>query len=187
MVAFVIWLIGLALRYVLSGTSRRSATPEAALNALAWEDTYAQRIYTALPASDSLGDITPEKLRIPPAAMQRYFEKALLQRETMCFVALMSCARPDTNLQPVMMAYGRLLIRELVTRGIPADIDALADVSLTDMDRLLKEPFAWAQNWLAEFRNDPNDNYMVVMFADHCQRQFNAYKTAIIETIQTAR
>jgi hypothetical protein len=98
----------------------------------------------------------------------------------------MSCAKPGTNLQPVMMAYGRLLVQELAARGIPADIDALADVSLTDTDRLLKEPFAWAQNWLAEFRNDPNDNYMAAMFADHCQRQFSAYKTAIMETNEKA-
>jgi hypothetical protein len=84
-VAFAIWLIGVALRYVLSGPSKPSAHPETALNAPSWE-TYAQRIYTALPAADSLGDMTPEKLRIPPAAMQRYFEKALLQRETTCFV-----------------------------------------------------------------------------------------------------
>jgi hypothetical protein len=131
--------------------------------------------------------MTPVKLRIPPAAVQRYLEKTLLQRETMCFVALMSCARPHTSLQRVMMAYGRLLIRELAARGIPADIDALADVSLTDVDRLLKEPFAWAQNWLAEFRNDPDDFYMVAIFADHCQRQFNAYKAAILETNQTAQ
>lgn len=25
----------------------------------------------------------------------------------------------------------------------------------------------WAQRWLAEFRDDPNDNYMVFLFADH--------------------
>jgi hypothetical protein len=148
---------------------------------------YALRIHAALPAVDSLGDMTPQELRIPPAAIQRYFEKALLQRETMCFVALMSCAKPETDLQPVMMAYGRLLVHRLAARGIPADADALADVSLTDVDRLLKEPFAWAQNWLAKFRNDPNDNYMVAMFADHCQRQFGSYKIAIMEAKQKTR
>jgi hypothetical protein len=26
---------------------------------------------------------------------------------------------------------------------------------------------------------DPNDNQMVVMFADHCERQFNAFKHSI--------
>jgi hypothetical protein len=31
---------------------------------------------------------------------------------------------------------------------------------------MFAEPFAWGQEWLANFRNDPNDNYIVVMFAD---------------------
>jgi hypothetical protein len=152
-----------------------------------WEDAYAERIYEALAASDHLGEMTPERLRVPTAAVQRYFEKTLLQRELMCFVALMSSAGPDTNLRPVMVAFSKLLSRKLSARGLQVDIDQLAEESVQDVEELFQHPFAWSQNWLAEFRNDPEDNYMVVMFADHCQRQFNALKHAIEETNQTTR
>jgi hypothetical protein len=66
----------------------------------AWEDTYAQNIYQAFVASDELGEMTPEKLRIPTAALQRYHDKALLQREMLSFVALMSSAGPENELRP---------------------------------------------------------------------------------------
>jgi hypothetical protein len=31
------------------------------------------------------------------------------------------------------------------------------------------------RRWFSEFRNDPNDNHMVFLFADHCVRLFHAY------------
>jgi len=189
-IAFVIWLVGFGIRYVLSGPSDASTkswvnpnpTRSVTDSSTAWEDTYAERIYEGLVASDDLGDMTPERLRIPTAAMPRYFEKALSQRERMCFVALMSSAGSETNLPPVMGAFSKLLSRKLTARGLQIDIDELAEASTQDVGSLLKNPFYWAQDWLAEFRNDPKDNYMVAMFADHCQRQFNAYKRAIGET-----
>jgi hypothetical protein len=195
-IAFVIWLAGLALRYVLSGPSDAptkswvdpnatwvgtDASPQPARNT-AWEDTYAEHIYEGLVASDGLGDMTPERLRIPPAAMQHYFQKALFQRELMCLVALMSSAGPETNLCPVMVAYSKLLSQKLTARGLQFNIDQLADASVEDVGELFKNPFDWGQKWLADFRNDPQDNCGVVMFADHCQRQFNAYKHAIEDT-----
>jgi hypothetical protein len=61
-IAFVIWLAGLALRYVLAGPSDTS-TQSAAQNT-AWADTYAERIYEALVEADHLGDMTPERLRL---------------------------------------------------------------------------------------------------------------------------
>jgi hypothetical protein len=131
--------------------------------------------------------MTPEKLRIPTAALQRYAKKALIQREAMCFVALMSAARPETNLSPVMMAFSRLLVNNMAKRGIELDIDKFADASTEDVGKMFAEPFNWSQSWLAEFRNDPNDNYMVVMFADHCQRLFNAYKHGIEDTNKRTR
>jgi hypothetical protein len=83
-----------------------------------------------------------------------------------------------------MLAYGRLLERKFSERGIPADTDALANSSIDDTQDLLQQPFAWAQRWLREFRNDPNDNYMVAMFADRCARLFSAYKNATQETYE---
>jgi hypothetical protein len=150
-----------------------------------WKGTYAQNIYMALVVADKLGEMTPEALRIPTAALQRYLDKALLQREAMCFVALMSSAGPETNLRSVMMAFSRLLTKNMATRGIEVDIDQFAEASTQDVEEMFAEPFKWSQGWLAEFRDDPNDNYMVVMFADHCQRQFNAYKHAIEDTNKT--
>jgi hypothetical protein len=152
-----------------------------------WEETYAQNIYKAFVIDDDLGDMTPARLRIPAAAMQRYFDKATLQREAMCFVALMSSAGPETNLRPVMMAFSRLLSKNIAARGIDVDIDQFAEASTQDVEEMFAEPFEWGQGWLAEFRNDPKDNYMVVMFADHCQRQFNAFKHGIEETNKKTR
>jgi hypothetical protein len=152
-----------------------------------WEDTYAQNIYQAFVVADELGDMSPGMLRIPIAALQRYLEKALLQREAMCFVALMSLAGPETNLRPVMMAFSTLLIKNMAVRGIELDVDTFAEVSMQDVEHMFAEPFKWSQGWLAEFRNDPNDNYMVVMYADHCQRLFNAYKHGIEDTNKKTR
>jgi hypothetical protein len=72
-------------------------------------------------------------------------------------------------------------------RGISVDIDAFAEASTQDVGEMFAEPFGWSQSWLAEFRNDPNENYMVVMFADHCQRLFNAYKRGIEDTNRKTR
>lgn len=177
-VAFVIWLIGYALRYILSGPKAATATGRSK----SWEDTYAARIHEALPKSDHLGEITPEKLRIPTAALKRYFDKALLTREAICFVAFSSVANPETKLPPVLMAYANLVADRLNESGMLADPAAFADASLSDVKNLFADPFTWAQTWLAEFRNDPNDTFMVVRFADHCQKLFHAYRQSIEET-----
>jgi hypothetical protein len=47
---------------------------------------------------------------------------------------------------------------------------------------MIADPFGWAQRWLSEFRDDPNDNYTVALFADHCMRLLHAYKHGIEET-----
>jgi hypothetical protein len=179
--AFVIWLAGYALRYILSGPKAAPANGPGK----SWEETYATRIHLALPEADGLGDMTAEKLRIPAAALIRYSEKSLLMREAICFVALSSVANPDTKLPPVLMAYAKLVARKLNQRGVLADPDAFADASLSDVHRLFAEPYAWAQGWLAEFRNNPNDTYMVALFADHCQKLFQAYQQAISETYKS--
>jgi hypothetical protein len=174
--AFVVWLAGYAIRYILSGPEAVPTNPKS------WEETYAKRIHLALPEADDLGDMSAEKLRIPAAALIRYGEKSLLMREAICFVALSSVANPQTKLPKVLMAYAKLVARRLSQGGVPADADAFADASLSDIQRLFAEPYAWAQSWLAEFRNDTNDTYMVALFANHCQKLFQAYQQAISET-----
>jgi hypothetical protein len=144
----------------------------------------AQRIYESLAASDDLGDITPEKLGIPMAAYRQYRDKALLQREAMCFSALAVLADKDKapNLFPVLREFARVLEGKHNGRGLRTDIDKFADSAFADVADMTVNPLVWAQRWLAEFRNDPNDNYMVVRFADHCLRQYGAFKHAIQTT-----
>jgi hypothetical protein len=133
-------------------------------------------------AHNDVGDITALRLRIPTALHPAYQNKILLQREMICFVALMAVAKPDSNLQPVMAAFGKLLVSKLGARGLQMNINQLAEYALNDVDVMINEPFDWAQRWLAEFRDDPKDNFMVVLFADHCTRLFHAYEHSIKST-----
>jgi hypothetical protein len=128
--------------------------------------------------------MTALKLRIPTAQHQAYQNKILLQREMICFVALMQAADAGTKLQPVMMAYGDLVVHKVADRGLQITRDQLADAALDDVDKMFLKPFEWAQQWLSEFRDDPNDHFMVYLFADHCSKLFQAYKSAVEETYQ---
>jgi len=148
-----------------------------------WEETYAQRIYDGLVVHNDFGNVTALSLRIPTALHQSYQNKILLQRELVCFFALMVAAKPETRLPPVMFAFGDLLISKLGARGIQMNRNQLTEHAQADAVSMLEDPFAWAQRWLAEFRDDPEDNFMVALFADHCTRLFNACKTGI-ETTQ---
>jgi hypothetical protein len=147
-----------------------------------WEAAYAQNIYDGLVAHNDFGDITALKLRIPTASHQAYQDKVLLQREMICFVALMETAHPGSQLQPVMLAFGDLLVSKLNTRGVQMNRDQLANSALADVQVMIADPFPWAQRWLSEFRDDPSDNYMVALFADHCLRLHHAYKDGIENT-----
>lgn len=143
---------------------------------------YAQNIYDGLVAHNDFGDITALKLRIPTASHQAYQNKILLQREIICFVALMETAHPESQLQPVMLAFGDLLVSKLNARGVQMNRDQFANGGLADVEAMIADPFSWAQRWLSEFRDDPNDNYMVGLFADHCLRLRDAYKNGIENT-----
>jgi hypothetical protein len=147
-----------------------------------WEVTYAETLYDGLVAHNDLGDITALKLRIPTAAHRAYHNKILLQREMICFAALMVAAKPGTQLQPVMLAFGDLLVRKISARGLQMSGDQLAEHAMQDVTDILSDPSPWAQRWLAEFRDDPNDNYMVALFADHCLRLYDAYTHAVEST-----
>jgi hypothetical protein len=146
-----------------------------------WEMTYAHNIYNGLVVHNDFGDMTALKLRIPTAAHHAYQNKILLQREMICFVALMEVANPGTQLQPVLRAFGDLLVTKVCSR-LQMNRDQLAEAALSDVEKMVNSPFPWAQRWLAEFRDDPNDNYMAAMFADHCLRLWNAYRHGIEQT-----
>jgi hypothetical protein len=147
-----------------------------------WELKYAQVIYDGLVAHNNLGEITALKLRIPTALHHAYQNKIVLQRELISFAALMQIAKPRTKLQPVMLAYGNLLVNKIGERGLQMNSDQLANAAIDEVEAMIADPFKWAQRWLSEFRNDPNDNYMVAMFADHCLRLHQAYKHSIEQT-----
>ena len=67
-------------------------------------------------------------------------------------------------------------------RRLQMNKDQLANAACDDVEAMIADPFGWAQRWLSEFRDDPNDNYMVALFADHCLRLLDAYKHGIEET-----
>ena len=99
-----------------------------------------------------------------------------------CFVALMETAHPEMHFKPVMLAFGDLLISKLGARGLQMNRDQLAVAALVDIETMIANPFPWAQHWLAEFLKNPNDDFMVVFFADHCLRLRSACKNAIEST-----
>jgi hypothetical protein len=147
-----------------------------------WEQQYAKNIYDAFVARNEPGDITALKLRIPTSLHHAYQNKIVLQRELMSFAALMSAAKPGSKLRPVMLAYANLLMDKIAQRGLQMSRDRLANAALDDLEAMGADHFKWAQRWLSEFRNDPNDNYMVALFADHRLRLFDAYKHGIEQT-----
>lgn len=75
------------------------------------EVQYAVNLYEGLVAHNEFGEMTALSLRIPTALHQAYQNKILLQREMICFVALMQAANPGTILHSVMPVFGDLAIR----------------------------------------------------------------------------
>lgn len=147
-----------------------------------WEVQYARNIYDGLVAHNEFGDVTALSLKIPTALHHAYQNKILMQREMLCFAAIMSVASPGTGLPPVMLAFCDIVLGKMAERGLQLSKDQLADTSLQDAELLLTDPGRWAKDWLSEFRSNPDDNHMVVMFAYHCTKLFHAYKNGIAET-----
>jgi len=145
-----------------------------------WEEQYAQNIYNAFVVSNDPGDITALKLEIPTALHAVYQNKIVLQRELLSFVALASVANPDSNLQPVLRAYGNLLVNKMAERGLQMSDKQLADAAFDDVEAMVAQPFKWAREWLAEFGDNPKDNY--ISFAEHWLRLWQAHKSAIEQT-----
>jgi hypothetical protein len=146
------------------------------------DEIYAERIYRAL-VDRELGGMTPEKLRIPTNMHARYREKALHYRE-ICALAAIATLAQDTRLRGVMGALVSLVQAKRARRGLgSASRDEAMYSAIDSVEDLFTDPFKWAQRWLMEFRNDPDDNFMVVLFADHWQRHWNAVKHALETTL----
>src|SRR3954453_22820678 len=107
------------------------------------EIQYAQNLYDGLVAHNDFGDMTALSLRIPTALHHAYQNKILLQREMICFVALMQAAYPGTVLHSVMPAYGELVVRKAAERGLQLSRDQLAEASIRDAEAMFAEPYFW--------------------------------------------
>lgn len=151
-------------------------------NKVRMEVQYAINLYEGLVAHNEFGDMTALRLRIPTALHHAYQNKILLQREMICFVALMQAAYPGTVLHSVMPVFGDIIVLKAEERGLQLSRDQLAQASLDDAESMFAEPYQWAQRWLAEFRNNPEETFMVALFADHCLKLFSAYKSGIENT-----
>ena len=143
------------------------------------EVQYSINLYQGLVDHNQFGDMTALKLRIPTSLHHAYQNKMLLQREMICFVALMQAAHPGTVLHKVMPVFGDLLVLKADERGLELTRDQLAEWSMEDVEYMFADPYKWAQRWLAEFRNNPEHTFMVFLFADHCLKLFSAYKAGI--------
>jgi hypothetical protein len=100
----------------------------------------------------------------------------------LCFVALASAAHPGTELESVMMAYSEIVLNETAGRGLQLSRDQLANAAMNDVEKMFAKPDVWAQGWLTEFRNDPNDTFMASLFVEHCHKLFYGYKHGIENT-----
>ena len=140
-----------------------------------YETVYAERIYEALAARE-LGNMTPQKLRLPTEKMQRYREKALLYREGGSICALLEITNKNPKLLPVLREYVDFLEAKRVGRGLRAGREQLVRAAVEDLCDMFTDPIKWAHRWLTEFRDDPDG---VVLFADHWRRHYEAVKGAL--------
>lgn len=58
-----------------------------------------------------------------------------------CFAALMVAAKPGTQLQPVMLAFGDLLVTKVSSRGLQMNRDQLAEAALADVEEMVLPHF----------------------------------------------
>jgi hypothetical protein len=145
-----------------------------------WAKEYAQNLYGAFVAKPNPGDITALSLRIPTVLHAAYQNKIVLQRELISFAALASIAKPESGLQPVLLAYVKLVVDKMAKRGLQMSEDQLAKAAFDDVEAMIAQPFKWARQWLSEFGDDPHEDY--ILFADHCMRLLQAYKHGIEQT-----
>ena len=131
------------------------------------EKLCAERIYEAL-ADGEIGDMTAEKLRLPKETRARYGENTLHYREAVTLCALLEVAdKQPTTLHPVLQEYENLLETKRTGRGLNVGSREFRYAPSKTCSELKTNPYRWAQRWLTEFRNNPDDNFMVALFADH--------------------
>lgn len=143
-----------------------------------WEVIYAETLYNGWVVHKDSDDITEMTLQISTNGHHAFQNKMLLQRETICFVALMLSPHFGTQFQPVAIAFGDLLVAKHSTRGMAINRSQLAYAATADVAEMVTHPFPWAERWLSEFR-DVEDGNMVAILADHCLRLHQTYQREI--------
>jgi hypothetical protein len=140
----------------------------------------AERIYKTLVAREG-GDITPQQLGLRKAMHKRYRQKALFYREAWCLCALAVVAH-DLHMRAVLAELVDVVQAKRTRRGLRTfGRGYLMDAAFDSVERLFANPFKWAQRWLMDFRDDPDDDLMLTVFANHWQQQYAALKSAIDE------
>jgi hypothetical protein len=89
----------------------------------------------------------------------------------------------DLKLLPVLREYEGFLEANLVGRGSQPRRDQLFEDAVADLSDMIADPMKWAHRWLAEFREDPNDETGVTLFADHWLRQYKALKGTLTKIL----
>jgi len=144
------------------------------------ERVKAERIYKSLVVRER-GDMTPQRLRLPKGTHKRYRQKALFYREAWCLCALAVVAH-DLHLRAVLAELVDVVEAKRIRRGLRTySRGYLMDAAFDSVETLFANPCKWAQRWLMDFRDDADDNFMLVPFADHWQQQYAALKGAIDE------
>jgi hypothetical protein len=144
------------------------------------ERVKAERIYKSLVQRER-GDMTPQRLGLPRGTHKRYRQKALFYREAWCLCALAVVAH-ELHLRAVLAELVDVVEAKRARRGLRTySRGYLMDAAFDSVETLFANPCKWAQRWLMDFRDDPDDNFMVVPFADHWQQQYAALKGAIDE------
>jgi hypothetical protein len=140
----------------------------------------AERIYKTFVQREP-GEMTPEQLRLPKAMHRRYRQKCLFYREAWCLCALAVVAH-SLQLRVVLAELVDVVEAKRTRRGLRNySRGYLMDAAFDSVEALFANPCKWAQRWLVDFRDDPDDNFMLALFADHWQQQYAVLKRAIDE------
>jgi hypothetical protein len=144
------------------------------------EKIKAERIYRTMIGRE-LGDMTPRRLRLPKGMYRRYRQKALVYREAWCLCALAVLAY-DPHLRDVLAELVTIVETKRTRRGLRnMGIGYLMDAGFDSLEVLSANPCKWAQRWLMDFRDNPDDDYMLADFAEHWQQQYADLKKALDE------
>lgn len=144
-----------------------------------WPEQYAHTLYEGLVEHNEFGNINAITLRIPTAMHGIFQNKILSQREMLCLSGLAVNLGENPNLRQVAREFIALILSKMSMRGLQLSEDQLTELTCNDLELLMADPLQWGRDWLAEFRNDPNDTTMAALFGEHCLRLYTTYKQTV--------